>query len=123
MDIYKKLVKPGCDGSAAGPDRALERLRGLGGERDDCHTAYTRSMTPLFVKVQNVFFYIAPPFAVIFTLGIFWRRANGTAALTTIVSGFSFTLVLDVWLFPHVSFLTPYNTYLHRALLAWIFCM
>jgi SSS family solute:Na+ symporter len=84
---------------------------------------YTTSPTPLFVKVQNVFFYIAPPFAVIFTLGILWRRANGTAALATISSGFVFTWLLDKWLFPQISFLSPYNTYLHRALLAWIFCM
>jgi SSS family solute:Na+ symporter len=85
--------------------------------------AYAASTTPLFVKVQNVFFYIAPPFAVIFTLGILWRRANATAALATIVSGFLFTWLLGSWIFPRVAFLSPYNTYLHRALLAWVFCM
>ena len=79
--------------------------------------------TPLFVQVQNIFFYIAPPFAVIFTLGILWRRANGTAAIVTIIAGFLFTLVLDRWLFPSLSFLAPYNTYLHRAVIAWSFCM
>jgi SSS family solute:Na+ symporter len=84
---------------------------------------YAASITPLFVKVQNVFFYIAPPFAVIFSLGILWRRANGTAALATIISGFIFTGLLDMWLFPHIRWLSPYNTYLHRALLAWVFCM
>ena len=85
--------------------------------------SYAASTTPLFVKVQNVFFYIAPPFAVTFTLGILWRRANGTAALATIISGFAFTGLLDKWLFPSIWFLSPYNTYLHRALLAWVFCM
>jgi SSS family solute:Na+ symporter len=85
--------------------------------------SYAASTTPLFVKVQNVFFYIAPPFAVVFTLGILWRRANGTAAVATIVSGFIFTWLLDKWLFPRISFLSAYNTYLHRALLAWVFCM
>src|SRR4029077_18221391 len=84
---------------------------------------YAASTTPLFVKVQNLFFYIAPPFAVVFTTGILWRRANATAAVTTIVSGFLFTWLLDAWLFPNVAVLSPYNTYLHRALLAWIFCM
>src|SRR5262249_8007039 len=84
---------------------------------------YAASTTPLFVKVQNIFFYIAPPFAVVFTVGILWRRANATAAVTTIVAGFLFTWVLDTWLFPQIPLLMPYNTYLHRALLAWIFCM
>jgi solute:Na+ symporter, SSS family len=79
--------------------------------------------TPLFIQVQNIFFYIAPPFAVIFTLGILWRRANATAAVTTIVAGFVFTWLLDTWLFPGIAWLAPYNTYLHRALLAWIFSM
>lgn len=78
--------------------------------------------TPLFVQVQNVFFYIAPPFAVIFTAGILWRRATTPAAVTTIVAGFVFTWLLEAWIFPGVSLLTPYNTYLHRALLAWMFC-
>jgi solute:Na+ symporter, SSS family len=84
---------------------------------------YASSTTPLFVKVQNLFFYIAPPFAVVFTLGILWRRANATAALTTIVSGFIFTWLLDTWIFPNTPWLSPYNTYLHRALIAWFFCM
>jgi SSS family solute:Na+ symporter len=73
--------------------------------------------------VQNIFFYIAPPFAVIFTLGLLWRRANATAAVSTIAAGFVFTWLLDTVLFPKIALLSPYNTYLHRALLAWIFCM
>lgn len=85
--------------------------------------AFASTTTPLFVKVQNIFFYIAPPFAVIFTLGLLWRRANATAALATIITGFLFTWLLDSVLFPNIALLIPYNTYLHRALLAWIFCM
>jgi SSS family solute:Na+ symporter len=61
--------------------------------------AFASTTTPLFIKVQNIFFYIAPPFAVIFTLGLLWRRANATAAVTTIVAGFAFTWLLDSWLF------------------------
>ena len=44
--------------------------------------------TTLFEKIQTVLFFIAPPFAVVFTLGILWRRANGTAAVTTMIMGF-----------------------------------
>ncbi len=77
----------------------------------------------LFVLIQNVFAYIAPPFAVIFTLGILWRRATGTAALATICLGFPFTLVLQYYLFEHVAWLHPYGNYLHRALISWVFCM
>jgi solute:Na+ symporter, SSS family len=73
---------------------------------------------PLFEKIQTVFFFIAPPFAVVFTLGILWRRANGFAALVTIVSGFVWS-----WALTQFELLGKYNTYNHRALAAWIFCM
>ncbi len=78
----------------------------------------------LFVLIQNTFFYIAPPFAVIFTLGLLWRRANAQAAVTTIFAGFAFTALLDQVIFPNVPVLQQFNDkYYHRALLAWIFCM
>lgn len=73
---------------------------------------------PLFEKIQTVFFYIAPPFAVVFTLGILWKRANATAAVVTIVSGFILT-----WALTQFELLGRYNTYNHRALAAWMFCM
>ena len=73
---------------------------------------------PLFEKIQTVFFFIAPPFAVVFTLGILWRRANATAAVWTIVTGFVFS-----WVLTQFEVLGRYNTYNHRALAAWVLCM
>lgn len=77
----------------------------------------------LFVIIQDVFAYIAPPFAVVFTLGILWRRANGKAALVTVLAGFPFSIFLQDFLFTHISWLRPYDCYLHRALISWAFCM
>jgi SSS family solute:Na+ symporter len=76
----------------------------------------------LYVLIQNVFAYIAPPFATIFTLGILWRRATGKAALATIAAGFPFTLFLQFYLFQLDTF-RPFGNYLHRALFSWMFCM
>jgi len=84
---------------------------------------YATQTDPLFVLVQQVFFFIAPPFAVVFTLGLLWRRANATAALMTIALGFPFSAFLRLYAFPHWEFLKPYNTYQHPALVAWFFCM
>jgi SSS family solute:Na+ symporter len=84
---------------------------------------FSTTQRSLFVLIQEGFAYIAPPFAVIFTTGLLWRRANGTAALTTIVTGFSFTLLLQFYLFKNVPLLIPYANYLHRAVIAWAFCM
>lgn len=77
----------------------------------------------LFVIMQNVFAYIAPPFAVLFTLGILWRRANAAGAMAAVGLGFPFTLFLEFVLFPHVAWMRPYDSYLHRALISWMFCM
>src|SRR5258708_29903784 len=56
---------------------------------------FSTSQRSLFVLIQEGFAYIAPPFAVIFTTGLLWKRANGIAALTTIFLGFPFTLLLQ----------------------------
>jgi solute:Na+ symporter, SSS family len=77
----------------------------------------------LFVLIQNIFAYIAPPFAVVFLLGILWRRANGKGALATILLGLPFSVFLQKVLFAHVAWLHPYDSYLHRALISWVFCM
>lgn len=79
---------------------------------------FTHSTTTLFEKIQTVFFFIAPPFAVVFTLGILWKRANAFAAVMTMVLGFIFTALLTEF-----EWLGNYNTFNHRALVAWIFCM
>ena len=72
---------------------------------------------PLLVKVQNVFFFIAPPFSVIFCAGLLWRRATAPAALVTIGAGFAFS-----WMFDKVV-KGQQGVYLHRAFFAWCFCV
>jgi SSS family solute:Na+ symporter len=84
---------------------------------------YSTQKDPLFVQVQRVFFFIAPPFAVIFLLGLLWRRATTAAALTTVALGFPFSAFLTLYAFPHWPALKPYNTYQHPALVSWCFCM
>lgn len=84
---------------------------------------YSTQKDPLFVQVQRVFFFIAPPFAVIFSLGLLWKRANATGAIATVALGFPFSAFLTLYAFPHFEFLRPYNTYQHPALVSWFFCM
>jgi SSS family solute:Na+ symporter len=122
LDFYKKFVRP----------KATERQQVRFGQISGTVILltgmaialyYSTQKDPLFVQVQRVFFFIAPPFAVIFTLGLLWRRANAVAALTTIALGFPFSAFLALYAFPHLDFLKPYNTYQHPALVAWFFCM
>jgi SSS family solute:Na+ symporter len=70
-----------------------------------------------------VFFFIAPPFAVVFLVGLLWKRANAQAAMWTIGLGFAFTALLVFWAFPTIPWLQPYKTYQHPAFVSWLFCM
>jgi SSS family solute:Na+ symporter len=121
MDLYKRLFRPA----------ASERSLVVFGQWSGAVVMilgilialwFSTSRSLLFVLIQEGFAYIAPPFAVIFTTGLLWRRANATAALATIAGGFSFTVFLQFYLFK-LPTLAPYANYLHRALISWVFCM
>jgi len=117
IDFYKKLIRPNAS------DVEQVRFGQLAGAvilGASAAVAWYISLTPgvpLFVKVQNVFFFIAPPFSVIFCAGLLWRRANTPGALATIVSGFVFS-----WAFDHFI-KGQQGVYLHRAFFTWCFCV
>jgi SSS family solute:Na+ symporter len=138
IDVYKKVLRPGASdreqvvfGMVAGIVVLFVSVF--------IAFAYIQSSEALFRQIQRVFFYIAPPFAVVFLLGLVWRRANATAAVATIVSGTIFLWLLQkgisisipnvltvnvpaIW--DGISWLTPYRrAYQHSALICWIFCM
>lgn len=134
IDLYKKVLRPGAS------DREQVLFGMVSGvvvlvASIFIAFEYIESAETLFRLVQKIFFYIAPPFAVVFLLGLIWRRANGTGAVVTIVSGFLFLLLLQegisfrghVYVRPlwdSIPGLTPYQrAYQHTALLSWIFCM
>src|SRR5437867_13435369 len=95
IDFYKKLIRH------ESTEQQQVRFGQIGGTIiliASATIAWYFSLTPkvpLFLKVQNVFFWIAPPFSVIFCAGLLWRRANTAGALATIVLGFATTPILD----------------------------
>ncbi len=139
IDLYKKLVRP----QAGDREQVFfGMVTGVVVLVISIFVAfdYIESRHTLFRLVQQIFYYIAPPFAVVFLLGLIWRRANAVAAVVTIISGFFFLLLLqkgiqlpipfvgtvDVCppLWDAIHWLTPYKrAYQHSALLSWIFCM
>lgn len=53
----------------------------------------------VYVYLQSVQAYVAPPITAIFLLGLIWSRGNGIAAITVLVSGFvlaAFRFVVEV---------------------------
>jgi len=134
IDLYKKLLRPA----------ASDREQVLFGMASGVFVlvvsifiafSYIENPEALFRQVQRIFFYIAPPFAVVFLLGLIWRRANATAAVATIVGGFCFLWLLQEGisfggavivppLWDAIPWLTPYKqAYQHSALLTWLVSM
>jgi SSS family solute:Na+ symporter len=123
MDLYKRLLRPAAGdreqvgfGMASGVVVLLVSVF--------IAFLYIESPEALFRLVQRVFFWIAPPFSVIFLLGLLWRRANGTAAVVTIVSGFAFRMIAEWVVWPRLPALRDYQAaYQHGALITWGFCL
>jgi SSS family solute:Na+ symporter len=122
MDLYGKLVRP-----QAG-DKELVAFGRVSGTVILIVSIligyyYSQQRETLYEQLQSVFFFIAPPFAVVFTVGLLWRRATAAAAVWTICLGFAFTAFLVFYAFATIEWLRPYRTYQHPALVAWVFCM
>jgi solute:Na+ symporter, SSS family len=123
MDLYGKLIRPQAS------EKELVRCGRISGAAIlivSMLIGYYYSLqteNTLYEQLQSIFFFLAPPFAVIFTVGLLWRRATAAAALWTIGLGFAFTAFLVFYAFRYIDWLKPYRTYQHPALLAWVFCM
>ncbi len=76
----------------------------------------------LFVYIQSLYAFFAPPFSAVFVLGILWRRINGTGALVAVVAGFLFGLAVKLYvqLVPdHPKWLEPFAM---QGIINWAFC-
>lgn len=85
----------------------------------------------LFVYIQELFTFFAPPFSALFLLGTLWRRVNGYGALATAILGLVFGLLMKVWLngpAPEAgtalaSLYTFLGPYANQGAVNWLFCM
>ena len=70
----------------------------------------------VFGLIQSVFFYVAPPVAACFLMGIIFRRITSVAATATMIIGFLVLLPLTIFvIFPKVPFLQPYDNFMHHT--------
>ena len=78
----------------------------------------------LFVYIQDMASYFAPPIAAIFLVGILWKRMNALAANVTliggIVLGIALKLTTEFFPAPLEAFMAPF---LNRALVSWLLCL
>ena len=126
MDIYKKL-KPDAEREEAGPRRP---------DRDRRPVVSGLAWIPLMKVIsselyhylQSVQSYIAPPIAAVFLLGIFWKRINGQAALTTLIGGFGIgmlRLVLELNKTKLTGFLQAFASinFLYFCIILFVLCI
>ena len=121
LDIYQRLLRPGAS------DRHLVNVGVvssvvilavaivLGG-----FIGHLRG--GLFIYIQSLYAFFAPPFAAVFLLGILWRRVNRHGALAAVVFGFAFGIGVKLYLeakLAHPAWLEPYA---NQAALSWLLC-
>jgi SSS family solute:Na+ symporter len=121
LDIYKPVFRPNAS------DREMHNIGRISGTVIMLIGVVlalimaSYSGITVFGLIQKVYFYVAPPIAAIFLIGILWRRATSAAGTATLILGFFVYLPLTVFvLFPKIDILKPYNNFMHQTLLVWI---
>ena len=77
----------------------------------------------LFVYIQSLYAFFAPPFAAIFVLGILSRRINGQGAVVTVTLGFLLGILMKIYVQfvpSHPLWLEPFQM---QAAVNWGFCV
>ncbi len=82
----------------------------------------------LFVYIQTLYAFFAPPFAAVFLLGILFKRINALGATVAVFAGFAFGILQKMYLMLWPDLFGP--TVLHliepfsnQALIHWGFCV
>ncbi len=77
----------------------------------------------LFVYIQTLTNFFAPPFSAVFLLGSLWRRINGKGATAAIFSGFGLGILIKVYIesfIHHPNWIEPYA---NQGVIMWAFSM
>lgn len=119
LDIYRRLLRP----------RASEKhLVGVGIITSVVVLLIAIALAPvieklgkgLFVYIQELYFFFAPPFAAVFLLGILFRRINGAGATVAVISGFLLGLLMKIYSGHLPAWLQPFAM---QAMVNWVVCV
>lgn len=82
----------------------------------------------IFVYIQTMYTFIAPPFSALFLIGMLWKRLNGKDAAIAVVAGFILAGLLKyLELGPLADVNTPFANFIkpfaNQGLLVWAFTM
>jgi len=132
LDVYKRLLHPSASDKRLVVVGVLSSISVLaiaivlGG-------FISRIGGSLFVYIQTLYAFFAPPFAAVFLLGILWKRINSPGAVVAVSLGFAFGILMKVYVQfedrmqdfapfvpDHPPWLAPYA---NQAVLNWGFCV
>ncbi|MHC4755929.1 MAG: sodium:solute symporter family transporter [Planctomycetota bacterium] len=86
LDIYRKMIKP--DASDAEIIRIGRIVTVVAAVAGFSFALVLKNIEgTLFFKLQSLIGFTAPPLAAVFIIGVFWKRANACAALSTMIFG------------------------------------
>ena len=77
----------------------------------------------LWKYLQDVLAYIAPPVAATFILGLFWKRANSTGSIVSLLVGFSFSILSILSLAFDISPALNELHFLYRTVSLFVICI
>ncbi len=77
----------------------------------------------LFVYIQTLYAFFAPPFSAVFLLGILWRRINAPGATTAVFSGFALGIAMKLYVSLAASHPVWLEPYANQAAVNWVFCV
>lgn len=82
----------------------------------------------LFILIQALYTFIAPPFSALFLLGMLWKKTNGKDALVTVIGGFAMAGFLKYLEFGPLAESTStiagiIKPFANQALITWVFSM
>jgi SSS family solute:Na+ symporter len=120
LDIYRKFIRPGA---------SEERLVRVGRWVGAAVLVVAMALAPfieklgtgVFVYIQNLYAYFAPPFAAVFLVGILWKRATAKAATITIPAGIAFGFFLEFVVFTY--WFGQGTAFTLRSIYNWVFCV
>ncbi len=122
LDLYKPLLRPQAGDREL---HAVGRISAVAVMIVGILVALILVRNPgvtVFGVIQTTFFYIAPPIAATFLIGILWRRATAAGALATLILGFALYLPLTKYvLFPRIPWLRPYDNFMHHTFAIFLF--
>lgn len=121
LDIWRRFVRPGqTDHDSVRMGKWVTVVTLVIAIASAFYITSTRAS--LFVYIQQLYTFFAPPFSAVFLLGTLWKRINGISATITVFAGFVAGILVKVWasMTGGPDWLLPYA---NQGVLNWAVCM